>query len=82
MIFPKRFKPEPVFLNFGPALFGDSPDKEVLHDTPLLYHLEHDPAEKYDIAENHHEILDDIRQEVERHRRSLVPVKNQLDERI
>ena len=61
---------------------GYGPDKEVPHDPPLLYHLSHDPAEKYNIAENHPEIIEDIRREVERHRLSLIPVKNQLDERI
>ncbi|UCE40370.1 MAG: sulfatase [Candidatus Aminicenantes bacterium] len=61
---------------------GYGPDKEVSHDPPLVYHLNHDPAEKYNIAEQHTEIIEDIRLEVERHRQSLIPVKNQLDERI
>ena len=61
---------------------GYGPDKESSHDPPLLYHLEHDPAEIHNIAELHPGIIEDIRQEVERHRRSLTPVKNQLDERI
>lgn len=61
---------------------GYGPDKDVPHDPPLLYHLSHDPAEKYNIAEHHSEIIEDIRREVERHLQSLIPAKNQLDERI
>jgi arylsulfatase A-like enzyme len=61
---------------------GYGPDREVQHDPPRLYNLNHDPSEKYNIAKDHPEIIEDIRQEVERHRQSIKPVKNQLDERI
>lgn len=61
---------------------GYGQKKEFVHDPPLLYHLNHDPAEKYNIAKDHPEIIEDIRREVERHRQSIKPVKNQLDERI
>ena len=61
---------------------GYGPDKEVFHDPPLLYNLDSDPSEKFDIAEKYPEIIIDILGEVERHRETIVPVKNQLDERI
>jgi arylsulfatase A len=61
---------------------GYGPDQEAPHDPPLLYHLGHDPAEKFNIAENHPDVIEDILQEVETHRQSVIPVKNQLDERI
>ena len=61
---------------------GYGPDKEASHDPPLLYNLEHDPSEKFDLADNHPEVIQDILREVERHKASLTPVKNQLDERI
>jgi arylsulfatase A len=61
---------------------GYGPDKDVTHDPPLLYHLDFDPSEKFDVAEDHPEIIEDILREVERHRQSIIPVKNQLDERI
>ena len=49
------------------------------HDPPALYHLEHDPSEKYDVAEKHPDVIADIRAEVERHRASLKPVTLQLE---
>jgi arylsulfatase A len=61
---------------------GYGPDGETLHSPPLLYNLEHDPSEKYDLSENHPEIIEDIMAELERHKSTVVPVKNQLDERI
>jgi arylsulfatase A-like enzyme len=49
------------------------------HDPPLLYHLEHDPSEARDVAQDHPEALARIRKEVERHREGLVAGKPQLD---
>ncbi len=57
-------------------------DKPVKHETPLLYHLGHDPSEKHDVAKSHPEVIADILREVERHRSTLVPGKDQLAERI
>jgi arylsulfatase A len=57
-------------------------DKPVEHDPPLLYHLGHDPSEKYDIAKDHPDVIAAIYKEVERHRSELVPGKDQLAERI
>jgi len=52
------------------------------HDPPLLFHLEHDPSEKYDVAKEHPEIVEDIRRLVERHKAGIVPVESQLDKKI
>ena len=57
-------------------------DKPVPHDPPLLYHLGHDPSEKYDVAKDHPEVIAEIRKEVERHRKDLVPGQDQLARRI
>jgi arylsulfatase A len=57
-------------------------DDEMHHDPPLLYHLEHDPSELYNIADQHPEVIEDIRAEIEKHQQTLVPVKNQLRERV
>ncbi len=57
-------------------------DKPVKHDPPVLYHLEHDPSEKYDVAQNHADVIADILKEVERHRATLIPVEDQLAKRI
>ncbi len=61
---------------------GYGGDKPVEHDSPLLYHLGHDPSEKYDIAKDHPDVIAAIRAEVERHRSQLVPGEDQLAERI
>ena len=57
-------------------------DKPVKHDPPVLYHLEHDPSEKYDVAQDHPNVIADILQEIERHRATLIPVEDQLAKRI
>jgi len=57
-------------------------DKEVTHDPPLLYHIGHDPSEKYDVSKDHPEVIADIRQEVALHQANLVPGEDQLAKRI
>jgi len=57
-------------------------DKPVQHESPLLYHLGHDPSEKYDIAKDHPDVIAEIRKEVERHRSTLTPGEDQLTKRI
>jgi arylsulfatase A-like enzyme len=57
-------------------------DKPLRHDPPLLFHLGHDPAERFNIAADHADVLADIAQEVQRHRATVIPVKSQLEETI
>ena len=52
-----------------------------LGDAPLLFDLEVDPGEQYDVAARHPEIIGEIRMAVERHRSGLKSVPNQLDRR-
>ncbi len=52
------------------------------HNPPLLYDLEHDPSEKYNIAEQHPEVIEQINKMVEEHKKSVIPVKDQLADRI
>jgi len=49
------------------------------HDPPLLYHLDHDASEQFDVAKDHPEVLADLAREVERHRAGLVPGRLQLE---
>ena len=51
----------------------------VYHNPPLLFHLGHDPSEKYNIAEDHPDVIASIMQEVERHQAELVIPESQLD---
>jgi len=60
--------------------WGQFEEKQVL-ETPLLYDLDKDPSEKYDLADEHPEIIAEIEDMVERHKENLVKVKDQLAER-
>ncbi len=58
---------------------GYGNDRKVVHETPLLFDLEQDPSEKFDVAAEHPEIIEEIKQLVETHKSTLKPVINQLD---
>ncbi len=49
------------------------------HDPPLLYNLDIDPSEKYNIAGKHPEIIAEIRKVLEDHKSTIIPVENQLE---
>jgi len=57
-------------------------DKEESHNPPLLYHLGHDPSEKYDVSKDHPEVIEDIQKEVALHLANLKPGEDQLAKRI
>ena len=48
------------------------------HDPPLLYHLDLDPSEQYNIAEEHPEVIEEINAMVEAHQASMVAREDQL----
>ncbi|MBN1418095.1 MAG: sulfatase [Planctomycetes bacterium] len=52
------------------------------HDPPLLYHLEHDPSEQYDVAKSNPQVVADLVAEAARHRASFTPAPSQLEARI
>ena len=49
------------------------------HDPPLLFHLDNDPSEKYNVANDHPQVLIDIKRELERHKANLKPAASQLE---
>jgi arylsulfatase A len=49
------------------------------HDPPLLYNLDIDPSEKYDISENHPEVIAEIKELLKEHLSKIIPVENQLE---
>ena len=51
------------------------------HDPPLLYHLDHDPSEQYNVAEDHPKVLDDIARLVQEHEANLERGPDQLADR-
>jgi arylsulfatase A-like enzyme len=61
---------------------GYGPDKPETHDPPLLYDLDHDPSEKFDVAQYHPNVIADIRKVVAEHQRTLIPGQDQLAGRI
>jgi arylsulfatase A len=57
-------------------------DSEVAHDPPLLYNLDHDPAEKFDVAKQYPEVAAELRRLAAAHLQTIQPVKSQLDDRL
>lgn len=58
------------------SAYGVAPEEK--HDPPLLYNLEHDPSEKFDIAAGNPEIIADLKQELEKHNRGVKRAENQM----
>jgi arylsulfatase A len=52
---------------------------KTVHDTPLLFNLNFDPSEKYNIADEHLEVIAEIKQVLAEHLKTVVPVENQLE---
>ncbi|WP_145220384.1 sulfatase family protein [Gimesia alba] len=57
--------------------YGREPFKE--HDPPVLYHLEHDPSEKYDISKDHPDVIKELKAAAEKHQKTVKPVPSQLE---
>jgi uncharacterized sulfatase len=55
-------------------------EPRTVHATPLLFDLEADPGERYDVASAHPAIVADLVAAAETHRRTVVPVKPLFDE--
>jgi arylsulfatase A-like enzyme len=55
--------------------------KPVEHDPPLLYHLDHDPSEKHDVAKEHPSVIAAIRRLAQEHQATIEPVTNQLEKK-
>jgi len=52
------------------------------HDPPILYHLGHDPSEKYDVAAKYPQVVQELTRLAQAHTKAMVPGKPQLDRRI
>ena len=66
------------------AHFITRPESDVeidrkFHDTPLLFNLAVDPSERYNVAEDHPEIIAGIKEALEEHLSTIIPVENQLE---
>lgn len=54
------------------------PGKPEEHDPPILYHLEHDPSEKEDVAKDFPAVIEEIRKLVAAHNEIMRPGEDQL----
>ncbi len=61
------------------AGYGEKPRPQ---DSPLLFHLEHDPSETRDVAEKNPPIVADLLATIEAHKATVKPVPSQLEARI
>jgi arylsulfatase A-like enzyme len=52
------------------------------HDPPLLFNLEADPGESFDVAAEHADVIEKIKAAVEKHKATLKPVKSHLIETV
>jgi arylsulfatase len=59
---------------------GYGQPKPDAHDPPLLFNLNVDPGENYNVATNHPTVIADLLHEIELHRATVTPVKLQLKE--
>ncbi|NJO91250.1 MAG: sulfatase [Chloroflexia bacterium] len=57
--------------------YGNEP--KTLHNKPLLYNLNLDPAEKFNIADNHPQVIAEIKEILVKHQSTIVQVENQLE---
>lgn len=58
---------------------GYEQPEPIVHEPPLLYDLQTDPSERYNIADQHPEIIKEIQGLLEAHIGSIEPVENQLE---
>ena len=57
-------------------------NNRIIQDKPLLFNLEIDPEERFNIAEDNLEIVKEIEEMVRKHKNNVKPVKDQLAERL
>ena len=61
--------------------FGEG-EKKTPHDPPLLFHLEHDPGEKYDIAAEHPDVIKRLKELAEEQAAKVIPGPNKYKKRL
>lgn len=59
--------------------YGPDAQRRAQHDPPLLFQLDHDPSERFNLNEQHPEILEQIQNIVAAHRENLVAPPSQLE---
>ncbi len=59
--------------------YGPGARQLITHNPPLLFDLEIDPGEKWDVARKHPQVIQTIRQEIAEHVAGLEPAPSQLE---
>lgn len=54
-------------------------NKRIEHDPPVLYNLEVDPSEKWNVAEKHPEVIAEIKAAADAHGKTVLAVPSQLE---
>ncbi|MCX7826850.1 MAG: sulfatase-like hydrolase/transferase, partial [Verrucomicrobiae bacterium] len=62
------------------ASYGN--DKTETHDPPLLFNLNHDPPEKFDVAKKHPDVIKAIRTEIAAHQATMKSGENQIEKTL
>lgn len=62
--------------------YGPGAVEPVIHNPPLLFNLDRDPSEKYDVTKEHPNVVADLLKELDQHKATVKPVKCQLADRI
>jgi arylsulfatase A len=57
-------------------------EKKTRHDPPLLYHLEHDPSEKYNVAEKHPDVVQRLQQLAGKQAAEVKPAPSRYKKRL
>lgn len=55
-------------------------ERAVAHDPPLLYQLEHDPSERFNVAEDHPDVIAKLKAILAQHQSGVKPVPSVLDD--
>lgn len=58
---------------------GYTTQNVITYSPPLLYNLNTDPSEKYNIAAKHPNIIKKMKKDIETHKKTIKPVVNQLN---
>jgi arylsulfatase A len=59
------------------SAYGQDPAQR--HETPLLFNLDQDPSEQFDVADKHADVVAAIHKSVDEHKATMKPAKNQLE---
>ncbi len=69
----RAFRKGPWKLHVKSTSPGSGAWRPVKHEPPLLFHLDHDPGERFDIASEHPDVVADLQREIARHIAQIKP---------